>query len=991
MPLAEVLGAVEQPFPGLRPFEAEESLLFFGRDQHVEQLLRSLGGSRFLAVIGASGSGKSSLVRAGLLPALYRGYLAGSTTRWRIAVMRPGTAPLANLCGALGTVDALGPGDEARRRELLSSSSMGLVEAVEAAGLPAGESVLVVVDQFEELFRYRRQAYRNDGGAEAGLFVSLLLAAAEQFDAPIYIVLTMRSDFLGECTEFPGLAEALSRSQYLIPRLTREQRRQAIEKPLRLAGAGITTRSLQQVLNDWGDEATADPLPLLQHALARTFRQWKESGAQGDLDLADYQAAGGMEGALDAHAEAVHSSLDDAGKVRAEKILRALTATELGRRIRRPTRLDRLYKVVGAVTESQRDAVDAVLRKFLERSNALLVASSPGDLRPDTVLDIPHESLIAKWKRLEGWTRREAVSAEWYIDAANGAALFAKREGALWRDPTLARALGFAKSEGWNEHWAAQYRPDGNPGFVDVQSFLRRSRTAQQRQRVLWWAGAAVVLAALVVASVFYVREMRIAESNRVLRSEVAAVQAAKAAEDGKIQDFQKRLQELSSDKSLTAAQKAQREQELQAQLAISQAEAAKLKAQQDQTTKLLNDSKTNVAAVNSALQDQVTKLEARLDTAEKQRQDAANESTTLRRQLDAANQELTKLKSPPPDPLPKANEPPVVRQPPAPQKASEQPAARELLTVPAFNNFTNAVFSPDGRYFAGGSDANRAITIQDSETGKEVRVFRPDSPSNNLLGAIAFNPYGMWLASAAWSSAIVWNTETGAVQLKTSKHGTVQVVAFGGGGDLLATGGNEKTVTVWDVPSGKELRTLQVQQYFRFGVFGLAFGTNGNRLAIAGGDAPVQVWDSATAKRLLTLSGSHGDSVTFSPDGKRLATGDYDKAVKLWDATSGMQLLTLRGHQQPVRGVAFSPDSRRLASASDDTTAKLWDTETGQELTTLRHSSKLRSVAYSPDGRRLLTTSENDIKIWDVSVFAAAPVAVPLVAPPSNLNVVVK
>jgi len=618
MPPTEVLGTVEQPFPGLRPFEAEESLLFFGREPHVEELLRSLGGSRFLAVIGASGSGKSSLVRAGLLPALYRGYLAGSTTRWRIAVMRPGTAPMANLCQALSGEGALGPGDEARRRALLSSSSMGLVEAVEDARLPAGEGVLVVVDQFEELFRYRRQAYRDDGGAEASLFVSLLLAAPEQFRAPIYIVLTMRSDFLGECTEFPGLAEALSRSQYLVPRLTREQRRQAIEKPLRLAGAGITTRGLQQVLNDWGDEPTADPLPLLQHALTRTFRQWKESGRQGNLDLPDYRAAGGMEGALDAHAEAVFASLDGAGKLWTEKIFRALTATELGRRIRRPSRLDRLYKVVGAATDSERGAVDAVLRKFLERSNALLVASTPGELRPDTVLDIPHESLIAKWKQLEGWTRREAVSAEWYIDAANGAALFARREGALWRDPTLARALGFAKSEGWNEDWAALYRPDGNPGFADVQSFLKRSWTAQRFERALWLAAAAVVLAALVIAGVFYFREMRLAESNRALRNRVTQIQAEQAAEDAKIQDYEKQLQALSFDKSLTASQKAQREQELQAQLASSQAEATRLlKAQQDQKAKVLNE-KTDLATVNSALQEQ----------------------------LDAANREIARLKS---------------------------------------------------------------------------------------------------------------------------------------------------------------------------------------------------------------------------------------------------------------------------------------------------------------------------------------------------------
>jgi len=655
MPVADVHGAVEEPFPGLRPFQADESLLFFGREPHVEHLLRSLAGTRFLAVVGSSGSGKSSLVRAGLLPALYRGYLAGSTTGWRIAVMRPGTAPLANLCSSLASPEALGAGDEERRAKLLSSSSLGLVEAVEDAGLPPGESVLLVVDQFEELFRYRRQADRDDGGAEAGLFVSLLLAAVEQFDASIYVVLTMRSDFLGECAEFPGLAEALSRSQYLIPRLTREQRSQAIGGPLRLAGAGITTRCLQQLLNDSGEEPAADPLPVLQHALARTFRHWTESGGHGSIDLPDYQAVGGMAGALNAHAEWVYDTLDDTGKFWVPKIFRTLTTTELGRRIRRPTRLDRLYRIVGAATDSDRASVDRVLGQFLDRSNSLLASSSRDNLRPDTVLDIPHESLITKWSRLEEWTRREASSAEWYMDVANAAALFAKGEGALWRDPNLVHASTFAKIESWNEDWAAQYRPDGNPGFTEVQGFLRRSRTAQQRQRVLAWAVAVVVLVAFAIAGISYYRAKKIEESNRGLLNQMTRIQADQAAEDASITDYQSQLKQLSSDQSLSALQRARREQQLQDKLDNAQKESAKLQAQRDQTAAALKNN-SDVAAVNGTLQDRLTQLQTKYDSTEKQRQDAVNEAATLRKQLDAANQELTKLKTQPVEPSAKPN-----------------------------------------------------------------------------------------------------------------------------------------------------------------------------------------------------------------------------------------------------------------------------------------------------------------------------------------------
>ena len=241
------------------------------------------------------------------------------------------------------------------------------MEVVRDAKLEPGESLLIVADQFEELFRYQRQAAAGNDPAEAAsraaLFVSLLLQAAERFDCPVYVVLTMRSDFLGDCSQFPGLPEALSRSQYLIPRLTREQRREAIERPLHLAGIGISQPLTQQLLNDSSDEAALrgagavarggmpDPLPVLQHGLMRICEYWKQAGAQGDLDLTHYDAVGGIKDALNQHAESIYEKLGAAGKVWAAKIFRCLTVTEAGRAVRRPTRLDRLYEIAGAASD----------------------------------------------------------------------------------------------------------------------------------------------------------------------------------------------------------------------------------------------------------------------------------------------------------------------------------------------------------------------------------------------------------------------------------------------------------------------------------------------------------------------------------------------------------------------------------------------------------------------------------------------------------------
>jgi hypothetical protein len=196
----------ENPFPGLRPFEPHESFLYFGRDDQIDELLARLEQTRFLAVVGTSGGGKSSLIRAGLLPALQRGYMTGAGSRWRVALFRPGDDPIGGLAKALD-----------QPRETLDRSSLGLVEATRDLRLDGRENLLVVVDQFEELFRFHKLAVARDGGDEAAAFVKLLLRASEQSEVPSYVVLTMRSDYLGDCAQFRGLPEALNSGQYLVP------------------------------------------------------------------------------------------------------------------------------------------------------------------------------------------------------------------------------------------------------------------------------------------------------------------------------------------------------------------------------------------------------------------------------------------------------------------------------------------------------------------------------------------------------------------------------------------------------------------------------------------------------------------------------------------------------------------------------------------------------------------------------------------------------
>ena len=209
------------PFPGLRPFESKESALFFGRDEQCDELLARLGRHRLVAVVGASGSGKSSLVRAGLLPALQRGYLPAAGSSWQIAVFRPGGSPLANLTDALigaSTAEASAAGvNRDGITRLLASSSLGLVAAAERLLGGAGGSLLLVVDQFEEIFRFRDLSGSREAEEAAVECVSLLLGATSQSEVPVYVVLTMRSDYLGDCARFSGLPEAMNDSQFLCP------------------------------------------------------------------------------------------------------------------------------------------------------------------------------------------------------------------------------------------------------------------------------------------------------------------------------------------------------------------------------------------------------------------------------------------------------------------------------------------------------------------------------------------------------------------------------------------------------------------------------------------------------------------------------------------------------------------------------------------------------------------------------------------------------
>ena len=483
------------PFPGLRPFRQGEEALFFGREAQVDAMIDKLAGTRFLAVVGTSGSGKSSLVNCGLVPGLHRGLMDRAGSAWRVATLRPGNRPLRALADALARPGLLGPAADddgtgfspsELMEALLRMSKLSLVDACQQAHLGPRQNVLVVVDQFEELFRFSALAAGGPQGTkgqeDATAFVNLLLEAAAHPDLPVYVVLTMRSDFLGDCAQFFGLPEAINRGQYLVPRMTREERRAAIAGPVGVCGAQIDPVLLTRLVNDVGDDP--DQLSLLQHALNRTWAAWSDSrndggndgGAKGPLSLVHYESIGTMAQALDKHAEEAFAALPDpAHGALCAGLFKAITDRGTDSRgTRRPTRMDTLAAITGASV----DDLAAVIEVFREPTRSFLMPPAGTPLAPDTPVDISHESLMRVWQRLRNWVDEEARAAQVYRRLAETAELNAIGQAALLRPPDLPFTLDWQARERPTAAWAHRYRP----GLDAALQFLQRSQQTYDKE-----------------------------------------------------------------------------------------------------------------------------------------------------------------------------------------------------------------------------------------------------------------------------------------------------------------------------------------------------------------------------------------------------------------------------------------------------------------------------------------------------------------------------
>ncbi|WP_413669446.1 hypothetical protein ACEN9X_05475 [Mucilaginibacter sp. Mucisp86] len=435
----------ECPFPGMRPFKTTEHELFYGRDNQVKELLKRLDTNNFLAVLGSSGSGKSSLVRAGLIPALFGGRISNTGSDWKIVICRPGRDPIKNLSVAFANIDfpEYPEGEnlnERYKREileksdklevLLQKSTFGILEVFDQL-LHEKQKLLIIIDQFEELFRFDRKELKSKNISKRDIeqhFVKLLRQASSGLNPNIYLVTTMRSEFLGECVKFRGLPEDINKSQYLVPQLERDQVRKVINGPITRSGWEIDQSLTEMLVNEIENGSAKDnqdQLPILQHALMRTFKYAVANHPENKrITNYDYEKIGGIKEAIEWHAEEVFTEIGkDAPKNKdglsekqeiAKIIFQALTdASSEEKGGRRPTELVNIYNIAKVIT-SDTSQINDVINEFRAVGTSFIMPPPDTDLHRFIMLDIVHESLMRNWLRLKDWAKQEAENADRY-------------------------------------------------------------------------------------------------------------------------------------------------------------------------------------------------------------------------------------------------------------------------------------------------------------------------------------------------------------------------------------------------------------------------------------------------------------------------------------------------------------------------------------------------------------------------------------------------
>ncbi len=410
------------PFPGMRPFVPEESEYFFGRDNESEEITGKLLRNRFVAVTGASGSGKSSLVLCGLLPRI-RSLTAKGKGNWRILPMRPGNDPFGNLAEAfIENIFSGDPENEIRGTvlKLLKEEPDGIAGVIRKQSSILDEKILLFVDQFEELFRNGSTGKGAASAPAAESFINLLTNAISHDNPDFFLVIAIRSDLITECAHYRNFTKLLNGSNYMVSKMNRESIREAIVGPVKNAGADIDADLVELLISEVNERA--DQLPVLQHALMRTWLHWKKlDDTDRPLDFSDYFSIGTMRDAISRHADEIYENLDNDGKRICEKLFKLITGKGSDNKgVRYPTDI----KTLRSAIRCSGDELIKVIEEFRNPSISVLSPHYSVGLDDNSLIDLSHESLIHLWDRLRKWVDEESLSVQMYLRLSEASALY---------------------------------------------------------------------------------------------------------------------------------------------------------------------------------------------------------------------------------------------------------------------------------------------------------------------------------------------------------------------------------------------------------------------------------------------------------------------------------------------------------------------------------------------------------------------------------------
>jgi WD40 repeat protein/energy-coupling factor transporter ATP-binding protein EcfA2 len=927
------------PYRGLFAFREEDAPFFYGRDAFTQMLVEAVQKQSLVAVIGPSGSGKSSVVFAGLIPQLR------SSRTWLIEAFRPGDRPFRNLAAKL--VPLL----ETHRSEtdqLLEINK--LAKALRQGNLTSrdvvtrileknsGDRFLLVVDQFEELYTLCRDA------RERLLFLDSLLEAVES--TPNFtLVLTLRADFLGQALSYRPFGDALQYADLKLSPMNREELQAAVEQPATMLGVTIESGLTERII----DAVSAEPgdLPLLEFALTTLWAKQRDA----QLTHAAYEEIGGVEAALSRYAEEAYGRLNEEEKERARRIFIQLV---------RPGEGTEDTRRLATRTEVGEENWDLVTRLADER----LVVSSRDEALGEETVEIVHEALIGGWFRLRLWieldrafrTWQERLRASLRQWEASG-----KDEGALLRGVPLAEA------EGWLQSRAVELSPA-------ERSFIEQSGKARTRQRQRFVFGLSIgLVGALTLAGIAGLQWQRAEKQRQVALARQLAVQAQWIINNpGATNEYSELPRSV-----LLAVEAIQRFPSLEAQQVLHQGLAllprpvVRLKTEEvvqaiafspDGKYLAVNGGGDTARLWEVASRREVTRLKhaGKVRTLAFSRNGKYLATVSVQREKMAEGWnniihvwvwEGSRHRE-------------VARLSQQPGRAGKSP------------QHFNITFSPDGKYLAAAVDESTAW-VWEVASRREVMQLKHDSAE---VVEVAFSSDSKYVATAGRDkTARVWEVATRREVTRLKHELPVIAVAFSPDGKYLVTGSEDRKAWMWEIASGREVARLENGGRPEK-EFGLAFSLNGKYLATATGSITereihpgiARVWDATSRREIKRLIGA-SSHIALSPDGKYLATAAIhdifgnSKSIQVWEVARGREVPQIMKHEDFVVNVAFSPNGKYLATASLGKTARLWDATNGHEVARLKHEGSVNQVAFSPDGKYLATAGlDNTARVWD-------------------------